>query len=617
MANYDELERLFTGRDESAVEYSFEQLEEVIGEKLPASARIHYTWWRAAEHAPWRAYGWKAYPNLPKRKVLFRRESRLPNTPQDELSDETVTRVFSSERRLILLAGVSGKCDRASPAKDLYQSALWVKRRTYAEATSSPWVILSSEYGVVHPDTVIEPYDADISSESVAYRREWSNRVAAEIIDLCNEHELDVVEAHAGAAHLLNGLVAHLNAAGLTISWPLRGRRIGEQLSWYDLAIGAVQSLPRQGGEQARQESAAERQTHTGNSHASPHGTLEPVGEAYWDEPERAPPRLIVYIASLLRALWRPIGAVGPAIKRWVAFLAAELSRRSDRSDEAAAGLSLSRRVKLAERIAEFGETRDEVMESEDSWTGDIEVDRFILSNPFAFLAGLIMDQTGMDRSAWDTPWLLRERLGHLDPERILAQPEALTTAMAGPPALHRSSAKVASWIRDAAEIVVDQYGGDVSSIWSGRVTREQVRKRLEGLPGIGPRQSARGVDILQTRFAVEFAGLNRGPLVYEADLRRVMLRTGLAQFDDIEHMTMSMSDLYPEDPGSLDLALFTIGKLWCHPVDPDCDSCAIGGVCPRFVELSGGTPTSVDSAGKAETGSGGDSTPGSSTSGA
>lgn len=601
MANYGLLDRLFSDQNGFEVEYSFEEIEEAIGEKLPVSAHVYMSWWRGSRNAPWRAYGWKAHPNLRSRTVHFTRAKQVPQPEEEDArSNKTESEVFTSRRRLILVGGVSGKKDKALPAKDLYDSSLWEKRRTYAEATGSPWMIISSEYGVLHPDTVIEPYNADFTSESAAYRRAWSERVAAEIIDLCRVHELDTVEAHAGSDQLLNGLVEHLNAAGLTVSWPLKGRRIGEQLSWYTLAVGAFQSLPK-----AAEEEPADEQDHTGMPAANNGGRSIPESsseslEVEDDdvEAEKGPPRLIVLVASMLNRIRRAYRWLGGAFKRWGALLAVEMSRRDDsREEEAGETLSLRRRVKLAERIAHFGETRSQIIGALDKtpWTGDLDADEFLRANGFAFLVGVIMDQGGVDDGVWGAPYMLSERLGHLDPEKILEAPVEFGEAVLGPPALHRQPEKVSGWILRAAQEVVDQYEGDARHIWDDEQTREDVRRQLEKFDGIGPRQSARAVELLQRRIGVRLTSKNRGPMAYEADLRRVMLRSGLAEFDDIEHMTMSMSDLYPDDPGSLDLALLAIGNLWCHPVDPNCRACAIGQECPRFIEPSGGTPQLAD----------------------
>ena len=45
-----------------------------------------------------------------------------------------------------------------APALDPYVSQLFRKASAYAEAISGRWYALSARHGLVHPDTVIEPY---------------------------------------------------------------------------------------------------------------------------------------------------------------------------------------------------------------------------------------------------------------------------------------------------------------------------------------------------------------------------------------------------------------------------------------------------------------------------
>jgi hypothetical protein len=68
-----------------------------------------------------------------------------------------------------------------APAKDLYISDLWHKRRVYSESTGQPWMILSAEHGLVDPDQTLEPYDRYLESEPASYRAQWS-RVAADAV---------------------------------------------------------------------------------------------------------------------------------------------------------------------------------------------------------------------------------------------------------------------------------------------------------------------------------------------------------------------------------------------------------------------------------------------------
>jgi hypothetical protein len=134
---------------------------------------------------------------------------------------------------LILVGCRKTKVDHSAPAKDLYTSALWRKRRCYAEATGMPWAILSAEQGMVDPDTVLEPYDCYLGSEPAAFRRRWSERTAAQVLSRLADLGLDTVEVHAGAAYLDNGLGSRLRGARVSVLWPVQGLSFGQQLGWY------------------------------------------------------------------------------------------------------------------------------------------------------------------------------------------------------------------------------------------------------------------------------------------------------------------------------------------------------------------------------------------------
>ena len=66
---------------------------------------------------------------------------------------------MSDRPDLVILGCVATKRDEPAPARNLYISPLWERRRAYAEASGARWFIFSALYGMVEPDRVIEPYD--------------------------------------------------------------------------------------------------------------------------------------------------------------------------------------------------------------------------------------------------------------------------------------------------------------------------------------------------------------------------------------------------------------------------------------------------------------------------
>jgi len=91
--------------------------------------------------------------------------------------------------------------------------------------------------------------------------------------------------------------------------------------------------------------------------------------------------------------------------------------------------------------------------------------------------------------------------------------------------------------------------------------------------------------EILVRHFGVELQGRESGQVAYDVQVRRVFLRTGLADTDTVEAIEAAARCAYPEAPGTLDLATWLIGRNWCRPKVPLCESCRLGGVCPRLVD--------------------------------
>lgn len=136
----------------------------------------------------------------------------------------------------IILVGC-GKTKRAekSEARDLYTGSLFRARRDYAEASGDTWYVVSARYGLVHPDTDLEPYDVTIGQLCEPERAAWALQTVSRILDdLPDEAKLGAItlELHAGAAYA-EPLIAVARAVGLRASRPVRGLGIGEQLGLY------------------------------------------------------------------------------------------------------------------------------------------------------------------------------------------------------------------------------------------------------------------------------------------------------------------------------------------------------------------------------------------------
>src|SRR5881275_2599161 len=101
-------------------------------------------------------------------------------------------------------------------------------------------------------------------------------------------------------------------------------------------------------------------------------------------------------------------------------------------------------------------------------YTGNDEADRLIAAEPFALLMGFALDQQVPVPTAFSGPLKLKQRLGTVDPAKIAAaDPAKLEAAFREKPAIHRFPGNMARRVQDLASVVVEEYGGDASRLWS------------------------------------------------------------------------------------------------------------------------------------------------------
>ena len=136
--------------------------------------------------------------------------------------------------------------------------------------------------------------------------------------------------------------------------------------------------------------------------------------------------------------------------------------------------------------------------------TGNAEADQLLNTDPLALLLGMLLDQQVPMEWAFIGPYLLKERMGSLDPHAIAAMPEDEFLAVCkGPRAIHRFPGSMGKRVQAVCRVIVDEYDGDASRIWTDATSGSELRKRLEALPGFGAEKSRIFIALLAKRFGV------------------------------------------------------------------------------------------------------------------
>jgi uncharacterized HhH-GPD family protein len=243
-------------------------------------------------------------------------------------------------------------------------------------------------------------------------------------------------------------------------------------------------------------------------------------------------------------------------------------------------------RQAVAEALLDFA-ARMAVRESggTPSFAPDPDANRFLIGDSFAFLVAVICDEGVRAEWAWAAPYGLRQRLGHWDLERIANEPDQVRAAFEQRPALHRMPSKSAARVVAAARRVLEELDGDAGRIWASSPTARQLFETLDSFDGIGQKKAAMAVEILERDLHVPLADMTGSDIAYDVHVRRVFLRTGLAERDDPVHMVAVARETHSTRPGALDFPAWLIGRQWCRPRQPLCDECVLALVCPRLIE--------------------------------
>lgn len=599
---------------------------------------------------------------------------------------------------VVLVGCAKSKVNHASPARLLYRSPLFDKRRSYAEAHARAWYVLSAEHGLVHPETLLEPYDVALADQPEDYRQAWAQWVVAKLRQTEGGLRGLHVEIHAGQAYTAP-LLPLLRAAGAHVVHPLSGLGLGEQLSWYDSPSSTVElppqandtdpALAEEDGPEPADSWLSNVTLIDGPNPAPPFTYSWPEGnetfqsaadvilavdgrrhelrvavcdrQAYGQQRRR----IVVFagsqplaegvgvddyprsrsLAGLLKdadgRMIRPGGPVpevyggfpivnfssevtGPYTRAGLAVLLREddyvswsvfaLARRSLRAgvppptpsstapataappppvptqragDTQPAG-DTQRAVVAA--LLRFGrEHQQQRLGRDPQFTPHPQANRLILDDPYAFLLGVIFDHGILAERAWRAPYELRLRLGHLDPVRMSNEPQAVRAAVARRPTLHRFVERMPRWLVQAAQRVVDEYGGDAATIWSDNPRAADLTARLRRFHGISQKKSAMAVEMLARDLRVPVRDLTGSDIAYDVHVRRVFLRTRLATHDDQDHMVEVARRLHPERPGELDYPAWLIGRQWCGAGIPDCGECPLSPICPKDILRAAG----------------------------
>ena len=139
----------------------------------------------------------------------------------------------------------------------------------------------------------------------------------------------------------------------------------------------------------------------------------------------------------------------------------------------------------------------------------DAEANKLLSEDPLALLIGMTLDQQDKLEKAFNAPFVLAQRLGHVATVQELADfdLDALIVIFAGPPALHRFPKAMAGRVQEVCRVLLDRYDGDAANLWRDADSGAELIKRVSSLPGFGKQKSQIFTALLGKQFGVQPPG--------------------------------------------------------------------------------------------------------------
>jgi endonuclease III len=195
------------------------------------------------------------------------------------------------------------------------------------------------------------------------------------------------------------------------------------------------------------------------------------------------------------------------------------------------------------------------------------------------------MDRQMAAERAWSIPYELAARLGQFDLPFLASQrDQRFADAMRSPTPLHRFPEVMGQIIVKAIQRIAAQYDGDAAQIWKGTPSSAAIVRRFLEFEGAGAKIATMAANILVRDFRVPVSDKYSIDVSVDVHVRRVFSRLGFVEdpMSDPLIFIYRARELWPEYPGIFDLALWTVGRAVCHPVQPACHACSLSDLC-RF----------------------------------
>ena len=210
-----------------------------------------------------------------------------------------------------------------------------------------------------------------------------------------------------------------------------------------------------------------------------------------------------------------------------------------------------------------------------------------IEKDPFAFALAAVLDRGTKVEIIWTVPYYLQKHTGDLNPYFFASKSvEELEDIFRSFPQKPRYITDAPRTAKELSEIVVNEYNGDVTKIWENK-SASHVKETFQCIYGVGSGIASMIILLLERCFKVHFNDIDHRYMDVKPDVHiiRVFYRLGFISEPNTKEALEAAQRFNPEYPGALDAPAWVIGRKWCTPFAPECQSCPLDEVCPKNID--------------------------------
>lgn len=213
------------------------------------------------------------------------------------------------------------------------------------------------------------------------------------------------------------------------------------------------------------------------------------------------------------------------------------------------------------------------------------EAVNLIHENSFAFISACCLDRGTKAEIIWTIPYWIFQQVGHYDPQRFynlsLGQITSLFDCLPQKPRYTNAAPRT---FNDICRIVAEDFSGRAENIWKDRSAMD-VKRTLLSVYGVGSGIANMSLVLIEGLYQITFTDLDYRNMDIKPDVHtmRVLYRLGVSPSINEMEAIIAARQISPSYPGAIDGPLWSIGRTWCHPTNPECAGCPLNSCCERI----------------------------------